>query len=101
MRAVDAGTTNPAALEQWIADMGEPLYSKSEPTGYPNTGESWISTASLFVRLNFAASLVADKIPGVTLDRSRWKVNDTAAIGRSISAAILRLQPFRNSVLDS
>ena len=84
MRAVDAGTTNPTALEQWIADMGEPLYSKIEPTGYPNTGESWISTASLFVRLNFAASLVADKIPGVALDRSRWKVNDTAAIGRSI-----------------
>jgi uncharacterized protein (DUF1800 family) len=84
MRAVDANTTDPAALEQWIADMGEPLYSKTEPTGYPNTGESWISTASLFVRLNFAANLVAGKIPGVTLDRTRWKTRDTTAIARSV-----------------
>jgi len=84
LRAVDANTTSPSDLEQWIADMGEPLYGKIEPTGYPNTGESWISTASLFVRLNFAASLVAGKIPGVELDGSRWKGNDTASIARSI-----------------
>ena len=84
MRALNADIKEPGPLEQWIADMGQPLYGKIEPTGYPNTGESWLSTTRLLVRLNFASSLTAGKISGVSFDSARWKGKDAAAIARDI-----------------
>ena len=56
---------------QKIADLGEPLYNKLEPTGYPNTGDSWLSTAGIMGRINFSAALASGLVPGVKLDASR------------------------------
>ncbi len=53
--------------------MGEPLYSKLEPTGYPDTGEAWLSTAGIMARINFPTALASGKVPGVSPDASRWK----------------------------
>jgi len=36
---------------QKIADLGEPLYNKLEPNGYPNTGDVWLSTAGIMGRM--------------------------------------------------
>lgn len=52
-RALNAEVTDTFGLAQRIADLGEPLYGKVEPTGYPNTGEIWTNTASLLGRINF------------------------------------------------
>jgi uncharacterized protein (DUF1800 family) len=84
VRALNGEVTDPAPLEQWIAEMGQPLYGKIEPTGYPNTGESWLSTARLLVRLDFASTLAAGKIPGLTFGGNRWNDKDTKAIARDI-----------------
>jgi uncharacterized protein (DUF1800 family) len=86
LRALDVEIKDPASLEQWIADMGQPLYGKIEPTGYPNTGESWLSTARLLVRLNFASNLAAGKIPGITVVSDHWNGKDTLQIAREILA---------------
>ena len=37
VRALGGETTDAFTLVQKIADLGEPLYNKLEPTGYPNT----------------------------------------------------------------
>jgi uncharacterized protein (DUF1800 family) len=84
LRVLNGEITNPTPLEQWIADMGQPLYGKIEPTGYPNTGEGWLSTARLLVRLNFASNLAAGKIPGITVDDERWNGKDTLQIAREV-----------------
>jgi uncharacterized protein (DUF1800 family) len=84
VRAANGQITDPGALEDRIADMGQPLYAKTEPTGYPNTGETWLNTASLLARLSFATNLTSGKIPGVTIDASRWNGKDTASIARDI-----------------
>src|SRR5262249_3400458 len=39
VRAVNADIEDNFALAQRIADLGEPLYGRVEPTGYPNTGD--------------------------------------------------------------
>lgn len=68
LRAVNAEVTEATAVAQRIADLGQPLYGKAEPTGYPNTGESWTNSVALLGRMNFAAALFEDKIPGVKAD---------------------------------
>jgi uncharacterized protein (DUF1800 family) len=84
VRALGSEVTDAWTLVQKIADMGEPLYSKLEPNGYPDTGEAWLSTAGLILRMNLPAALAAGQVPGVSADASRWKGMDGPAIAREL-----------------
>ncbi|MBV8843116.1 MAG: DUF1800 domain-containing protein [Bryobacterales bacterium] len=84
VRAMPGEVVDTIALAQKIADLGEPLYGKLEPTGYPNTNESWLNTASLLGRINFATALVSGQISGVRLDSSRWDGKDADSIAREL-----------------
>lgn len=50
-----------------IAVMGEPLFQRTEPTGYPEDSRTWVSAGALVARLNFAVSLAAGRVAGVAL----------------------------------
>ena len=76
VRAVDADVTDSYLLAQRIADLGESLYGKVEPSGYANTGEGWLSTANLLGRISFAAELMKGSLPGV-------RVNEEGVRGRT------------------
>ncbi len=84
IRALAGEVTDAWTLVQKIADMGEALYAKLEPTGYPDVAETWLSASALTARLNFAASLASGQIPGVDVDASRWNGMDNAAIARAL-----------------
>ena len=47
-----------------IADLGQPLYRKEEPTGYYDTADEWNNTAGMLGRMNFATALAANRLPG-------------------------------------
>jgi uncharacterized protein (DUF1800 family) len=80
VRAMQADVTDTFALAQRIADLGEPLYGKLEPTGYPNTGEAWTSTASVLGRINFASALATGQVPGVKVDLSQFNFKDPRTV---------------------
>ena len=84
VRAMQGDAIDTFTLAQKIADLGEPLYGKLEPTGYPNTGEPWLNTASLLSRMNLATALVSGQVPGIKLDSSRWNGKDSAAMAREL-----------------
>jgi len=84
VRAIGGEALDTFALVQKIADMGEPLYNKLEPNGYPNTGEIWLSTAGIMGRMNFSAALASGLVPGVILDPSRLASQDGPAIARTL-----------------
>jgi uncharacterized protein (DUF1800 family) len=84
VRALNADAVDTAALAQRIADMGQPLYGKVEPTGYPNTGETWASTAGILGRINFATDLTAGRIPGVKPDMSRFNFKLPAVVATDL-----------------
>jgi uncharacterized protein (DUF1800 family) len=79
LRAVRADVTDTIALAQRIGELGQPLYGKSEPTGYANSSEPWASSASIVGRINFAAALVSGQIAGVTVDPPAWAIDKRAA----------------------
>jgi uncharacterized protein (DUF1800 family) len=68
VRAVNAEVESAIGLAQQIAQMGQPLYRKQEPTGYSNTSEDWVSSAGLLARMNFAAALMENRVPGVRVE---------------------------------
>jgi uncharacterized protein (DUF1800 family) len=84
VRAMGGEVTDAWTLVQKIAEMGEPLYSKLEPNGYPDTGEAWLSTAGIMARINFPTALASGQVPGVRPDASRWKGMDASAIARDL-----------------
>ena len=73
VRSVSGDVDFAFALVNQVAQLGEPLYRKPEPTGYSNRGQEWVNSAGLLARMNFAVQLARNQVPGV-------KVESTAAI---------------------
>jgi len=68
VRAVNGDVDFAEPLVNQVAQMGEPLYRKQEPTGYSNAGRPWMNSAGLLARLNFAVNLAGNKIQGVKVE---------------------------------
>jgi uncharacterized protein (DUF1800 family) len=84
VRAGGGEVTDAFSLVQRIADLGQPLYNKLEPTGYPNIGDSWLSTTGIVGRMNFGVQVSNGNVPGVKLDQARIEGKEPAAIARDL-----------------
>jgi uncharacterized protein (DUF1800 family) len=84
IRAMGGDVTDAWTVVQKINDMGEALYGKTEPNGYPDLAETWLSAAGIMARMNFAATIASGRAPGVQVDASRWKGMDQGAIARAL-----------------
>jgi len=71
VRAADGDVDWAFNLANQVAQLGEPLYRKQEPTGYSNSSKEWVSAASLVARMNFALQLADNRVPGVKVDAAR------------------------------
>lgn len=83
VRALNADVDEAFPLAQRIAQLGEPLYRKLEPTGYRSNNAEWINSAALLARMNFGLALAQNRIAGVGVDASRL-AGDPARIARDI-----------------
>ncbi len=83
VRATGADVTFAYGLANKIADLGQPLYKKQEPTGYSNSSEEWVNSAALLARMNFALALTQNKLPGVKVDSKKFE-GDPAVIAKSL-----------------
>jgi hypothetical protein len=87
LRATGADVTSAFLLNNQLQRLGEPLYRKVEPNGYPILNADWVSSASLLDRLNFALALAHNRVPGVKLDLISWQAisrRDPMELVRSI-----------------
>ena len=62
-------------LANQVAQLGQPLYRKQEPTGYSNSSKEWLNSGGLLARMNFALQLADNKIPGVKVDPSSRRLS--------------------------
>ena len=66
-RASNANISNMQPLMNALRDMGMPLYGSIPPTGYKWDAADWVSTGALVSRMNFALSLTANRLNGITI----------------------------------
>ena len=72
VRAVDGDVDFAFALANQVAQLGQPLYRKQEPTGYSNSEPGVAEFGGLLARMNFAAAAGrTDKVPGSEGGRSQ------------------------------
>jgi uncharacterized protein (DUF1800 family) len=67
-RASNANIQNFQPLMNALRQMGMPLYGCMPPTGYKWDASDWVSTGALVDRMNFALSLAANRLPGITVE---------------------------------
>lgn len=72
VRTLGADTNGGPQLHQWVARMGQPLYGFQTPNGYSDVAENWVNTGALLERMNFALALASNRIPGTSVDLSRF-----------------------------
>jgi uncharacterized protein (DUF1800 family) len=83
VRATDAQVDFAIPLATQIAQLGEPLYRKIEPTGYSSANSEWVNSAALLARMNFALALTANRVPGSRVNTERFE-NDPSAVARQV-----------------
>ena len=88
VRTLGADTNGGPQIHQWIARMGQPLYGFQTPNGYADVAENWVNTGALLERMNFALSLVSNRIPGTRVDLSRF-MGDMRTVGSVDKAKLL------------
>jgi len=84
IRATGGEMTDAWPTVQKISEMGQVLYGKLEPTGYPDVAETWLSATAAITRINFAAGVALGQVPGVSVDPSRWQGKDNGAIANDL-----------------
>jgi uncharacterized protein (DUF1800 family) len=78
VRSVNGDVDYAFALTNQVAQLGEPLYRKQEPTGYSNSSREWLNSAGLVARMNFALQLASNKVPGVKVETANAVKPDDA-----------------------
>jgi uncharacterized protein (DUF1800 family) len=88
LRATGAETDAGPPVLGWITRMGQPVYGRVTPDGYPDRSTSWLSNNDLLTRFNFAVALMGNAIRGTKVDIAKLiplgPGNDAAAIAGQI-----------------
>src|SRR5881394_440225 len=90
MRALNADTDGDRPVLDFIGRMGQPLYGRITPDGYPDRADAWLSSGAMVGRLNFAAAMATNRLRGTSVDFSKLlsevdKANKDTAAARLIS----------------
>lgn len=86
LRTVDAETNAGLQIMGALNKMGQPLFLCQPPTGYGDTADKWVNTASLVERLNFGIALSENRIVGTTSNLLRN--NTTNSVDQLIEIVI-------------
>ncbi len=91
LRITNAETDANAPVLSRIAKMGQPIFGRITPDGYPEKSSEWLSSGSLLERLNFASALAQNQLKGTTIDTK--KLLNVADFGNppEISADLVKL----------
>jgi uncharacterized protein (DUF1800 family) len=68
LRATNSDVTETQPLLNQLNKMGMQIYGMQPPTGYSTNSDTWVNSAALLDRMNFAVSLVNNQIAGTHFD---------------------------------
>jgi uncharacterized protein (DUF1800 family) len=69
LRAVSAGIDTTPRTAQIVARLGQPIFGRQTPDGWPELGSEWMNAGAILNRINFGLAVAAGRVPGATLDR--------------------------------
>ncbi|HEY2376538.1 MAG TPA: DUF1800 domain-containing protein [Gemmatimonadaceae bacterium] len=67
LRAMNAQPDTTPRTAQLVARLGQPIFGRQTPDGWPDRGDAWMNTGAILNRINFGLALAAGRVPGATL----------------------------------
>jgi uncharacterized protein (DUF1800 family) len=67
LRAVNAQPDTTPRTSQVVARLGQPIFGRQTPDGWPDRADAWMNTGSILNRINFGLSVAANQLPGARL----------------------------------
>jgi uncharacterized protein (DUF1800 family) len=71
IRATQTDVLETQSLLNTLNSMGMGLYGMQPPTGYSTKADTWVNSAALLDRMNFAMALVNNKVAGAHFDAAQ------------------------------
>ncbi len=71
-RTIGAPPDTSRSIVRLIANLGQPVFGKRTPNGWPDTGTEWINTGSILSRINFGMAVINNRFPGAKLSSLSW-----------------------------
>ena len=68
-RALGAAPDTTPRTAQIIGRLGQPVFGRQSPDGWPEKGEPWMNTGAILGRINFGMALAGGRLPGVRLQQ--------------------------------
>jgi uncharacterized protein (DUF1800 family) len=70
IRATNTDITETQPLLATLNEMGMQIYGMQPPTGYSTNADTWVNSAALLDRMNFALALVNNRVGGIHFDEA-------------------------------
>jgi len=67
LRAVNAQADTTPRTAQIVARLGQPIFGRQTPDGWPDRGDAWMNTGAILNRINFGLSIAGGQVPGARL----------------------------------
>lgn len=68
LRALGAPADTTPVSAMLVARLGQPIYGRQSPDGWPETGEEWMNTGAILNRINFGLAVAANMVPGTRMN---------------------------------
>ncbi|HKN65103.1 MAG TPA: DUF1800 domain-containing protein [Gemmatimonadaceae bacterium] len=67
LRAMNAQPDTTPRSAQLVARLGQPIFGRQTPDGWPDRGDAWMNTGAILNRINFGLAVAAGRVPGASL----------------------------------
>ncbi len=64
LRALDAAPDRSQRTAQAVAQLGQPIYGRQTPDGWPDVADEWMGASAILNRINFGLAVGANRLPG-------------------------------------
>src|SRR5262249_9749278 len=69
LRVMDAEPDTTQRGVQIVARLGQPIFGRLTPDGWPDQGSAWMNAGALMNRVNLGVQVGSNQFPGVSLQR--------------------------------
>jgi uncharacterized protein (DUF1800 family) len=67
LRVMNAQPDTTARTAQLVARLGQPIFGRQTPDGWPDRADAWMNTGAILNRINFGLAVAAGRVPGASL----------------------------------
>lgn len=64
LRALDAAPDPSQRTAQFVTQLGQPIYGRQTPDGWPDVASEWMGAGAILNRINFGLAVGANRLPG-------------------------------------